>query len=44
LEVADAQRTVLSAERIAAQINGQQLATSVALIRALGGGWVNTRS
>jgi multidrug efflux system outer membrane protein len=44
LEVADAQRTVLSAERIAAQINGQQLATSVALIRALGGGWAPART
>jgi multidrug efflux system outer membrane protein len=39
LEVADAQRTALAAERVAAQIRGQQLATSVALIRALGGGW-----
>ncbi len=44
LEVADAQRTALSAERVATQINGQQLAVSVALIKALGGGWSGVKS
>lgn len=38
-EVIDAQRTVLSAERAAAQLAAQQLNNSVALIKALGGGW-----
>jgi multidrug efflux system outer membrane protein len=38
-EVIDAQRTVLSAERATAQLTAQRLLTSVALIKALGGGW-----
>ena len=38
-EVIDAQRTVLSAERTAAQLTAQRLNNSVALIKALGGGW-----
>jgi multidrug efflux system outer membrane protein len=38
-EVIDAQRTVLSAERIAAQLAAQRLSNSVTLIKALGGGW-----
>ena len=38
-EVIDAQRTVLSAERTAAQLAAQRLNNSVTLIKALGGGW-----
>jgi len=43
-EVIDAQRTVLNAERAAAQLSAQRLVTSVALIKALGGGWIATAS
>lgn len=39
LEVVDAQRTALQSERSAAQLAGQRYITSVALIKALGGGW-----
>jgi multidrug efflux system outer membrane protein len=39
LEVIDAQRTVLATERASAQLAAQRLNTSVALIKALGGGW-----
>jgi multidrug efflux system outer membrane protein len=39
LEVIDAQRTLLQAQRQNLQILNQQLATSVALVKALGGGW-----
>jgi outer membrane protein TolC len=39
MDVLDAQRVSLSAERQQVQLRGQQLATSVALIKALGGGW-----
>lgn len=39
LEVVDAQRTALAVERAAAQLAGRRLVTSVALIKALGGGW-----
>ncbi len=38
-EVIDAQRTVLSTERGSAQLAAQRLNNSVALIKALGGGW-----
>lgn len=38
-EVIDAQRTVLATERASAQLAAQRLNTSVALIKALGGGW-----
>jgi outer membrane protein, multidrug efflux system len=38
-EVIDAQRTSLATERASAQLIGLQLNTSVALIKALGGGW-----
>jgi multidrug efflux system outer membrane protein len=38
-EVIDAQRTVLTAERAAAQLSAQRLVNSVGLIKALGGGW-----
>ncbi len=40
-EVIDAQRTSLSAERAQSQSLGQRSMASVALIRALGGGWEN---
>lgn len=39
LDVVYAQQAVLANEQIAAQISGQRLAASVALIKALGGGW-----
>jgi multidrug efflux system outer membrane protein len=39
LDVVYAQESVLSNERTAAQISGQQLVASVVLIKALGGGW-----
>lgn len=39
LDVVSAQETLLSAERLLAQIQGEQLVTSVALVKALGGGW-----
>jgi outer membrane protein, multidrug efflux system len=39
LEVIDAQRTSLATERASAQLAGLRLNTSVALIKALGGGW-----
>jgi multidrug efflux system outer membrane protein len=39
LEVVDANREALQAERASAQIAGQRLINSVQLIKALGGGW-----
>jgi multidrug efflux system outer membrane protein len=39
LEVVDSQRTALLAERALVQLRGQQLNSSVLLIKALGGGW-----
>ena len=39
LEVIDAQRTSLALDRASAQLVAQRLNTSVALIKALGGGW-----
>jgi len=39
LEVVDAERTALQSERLATQIQGQRLVTSVFLVKALGGGW-----
>ena len=39
LDVVYAQESVLTNERTAAEISGQQLAASVVLIKALGGGW-----
>jgi multidrug efflux system outer membrane protein len=44
LEVIDAQRTSLQAQRQNLQILSQQLATSVALVKALGGGWAERRA
>jgi multidrug efflux system outer membrane protein len=39
LEVIDSQRSLLSAQRALANVEGQRYATTVHLIRALGGGW-----
>lgn len=39
LDVIDAERTVLQSKREAVQLQGAQAASTVALIRALGGGW-----
>ena len=39
LEVVDASRAALQTERATAQLTGQRLATTVQLIKALGGGW-----
>jgi len=39
LEVVDAERTRLATQQLATQIDGQRLVLSVALIKALGGGW-----
>lgn len=39
LDVIDAQRTALATERASARLAGLRLETSVALIKALGGGW-----
>jgi multidrug efflux system outer membrane protein len=39
LDVIDANRTVLGTQRATAQVAGQRLVASVALIKALGGGW-----
>jgi multidrug efflux system outer membrane protein len=41
LEVVDANREALQAERAGAQLEGQRLIASVQLIKALGGGWDN---
>ncbi|MCF7787450.1 MAG: efflux transporter outer membrane subunit [Prosthecobacter sp.] len=38
-EVVDANRTVLNAKLLSAQIEGQRLMASVAMLKALGGGW-----
>jgi len=39
LDVITAQSTLLSNERLATQLRGQQMVTSVFLVKALGGGW-----
>lgn len=39
LDVVTAEQTLLDNKRLATQILGQQLTTSVSLIKALGGGW-----
>jgi multidrug efflux system outer membrane protein len=39
LDVIDAQRTVLQAQRTAVELTGVQAVATVNLIRALGGGW-----
>ena len=39
LDVITAQSTLLSNERLATQLLGEQMVTSVYLVKALGGGW-----
>lgn len=39
LEVVDTERTTLANQRLMAQLAGQRMVSSVALIKALGGGW-----
>jgi outer membrane protein TolC len=39
LDVITAEQTLLTNQRLATQIAGQQLVTSVFLVKALGGGW-----
>jgi multidrug efflux system outer membrane protein len=39
LDVLDAERTLLSDERVSVQLLGQRLQTTVLLIKALGGSW-----
>ena len=39
LDVVTAQTTLLNNERLATQLLGQQMVTSVQLVKALGGGW-----
>jgi outer membrane protein TolC len=39
LDVITAQSTLLTNERLASQLLGQQMVTSVYLVKALGGGW-----
>jgi multidrug efflux system outer membrane protein len=41
IEVVDASRDTLTAERANAQLAGQRLNATVQLIKALGGGWSN---
>jgi len=43
LEVVDASRDALAAERANAQLAGQRLITAIQLIKALGGGWSETQ-
>jgi outer membrane protein, multidrug efflux system len=43
LDVITAQQSLLTAERLVAQLAGQRLLTSVFLIKALGGGWEQER-
>jgi outer membrane protein TolC len=42
--VVNAQATLLSNQRTQTQIQGQQMEASVALIKALGGGWLETQA
>jgi multidrug efflux system outer membrane protein len=44
LDVVTAQQNVLFNERTATQISGQRLVDSVVLIKALGGGWEQTKT
>ena len=39
LDVITAQSTLLTSERLAAQLHGQRMVSSVYLVKALGGGW-----
>jgi hydrophobe/amphiphile efflux-1 (HAE1) family protein/NodT family efflux transporter outer membrane factor (OMF) lipoprotein len=42
LEVVDADREALQAERARAQLAGQRLSAAIQLVKALGGGWIDT--
>jgi len=44
LELLDAQRNLATVERTAVQLRGDRAVTTVALIRALGGGWETGRA
>jgi outer membrane protein TolC len=44
LDVLVAQSTLLANERVSVQISGQRMAATVALVRALGGGWLGVES
>ena len=44
LDVITAQQGLLNNERLAAQLSGQQLLTTVFLVKALGGDWQGARS
>ena len=44
LEVATAQNAELERERATVRLRGEQLITSVALVKSLGGGWTNLNS
>jgi multidrug efflux system outer membrane protein len=44
LDVLVAQSTLLANERVAAQISGQRMVATVALVRAMGGGWLGVQS
>ena len=39
LDVTTAERTAIANERLAVQVRGQHLISSVLLVKALGGGW-----
>jgi multidrug efflux system outer membrane protein len=39
LQIVDAERTYLDNQRLQVQLNGQRFVTTVALVKALGGGW-----
>jgi outer membrane protein, multidrug efflux system len=43
LDVITAQQALLNSERLATQLQGQQLVTSVFLVKALGGDWQGSR-
>jgi outer membrane protein, multidrug efflux system len=43
LDVITAQQALLNSERLAKQLQGQQLVTSVFLVKALGGDWQGSR-
>jgi multidrug efflux system outer membrane protein len=44
LDVLVAESTLLANERVASQISGQRMVAAVALVRALGGGWLGVES
>ncbi|RDU97616.1 efflux transporter outer membrane subunit [Trinickia dinghuensis] len=44
LDVIDAQQSLLTSQRTEVQIHGQQMALSIGLVKALGGGWSDKKS